>query len=110
MLITNAGKGDNFKYRLYKLNAEPKLVYEIDSNQCLSTTYTNPQPDVTYINQDGKPIKNKIIQSAYIQFILDNPEKPLQTPRISRENVESTKRVGEDRHRPRIAKMSDIIE
>ena len=110
VLITNAGKGDNFKYRLYKLNGEPKLVYEIDSNQCLSTTYTNPQPDVTYINQDGKPIKNKIIQSAYIQFILDNPEKPLQTPRISRENVESTKRVGEDRHRPRIAKMSDIIE
>ena len=74
VLITNAGKGDNFKYRLYKLNGEPKLVYEIDSNQCLSTTYTNPQPDVTYKNQDGKPIKNKIIQSACIQFILDNPE------------------------------------
>ena len=110
VVITNAGKDDKFKYRLYKIKGEPKLVYEIDTETCISTTYTNPKPDVTYLDKEGKPIKHKIVQSAYIQFIIDNPENSLQMPRLSRDKIESTKKEGEDRHRPRIAKMSEIVE
>ena len=110
VVITNAGKDDKFKYRLYKIKGEPKLVYEIDTGTCISTTYTNPKPDVTYLDKEGKPIKHKIVQSAYIQYIIDNPENSLQMPRLSRDKIESTKKEGEDRHRPRIAKMSEIME
>ena len=109
VVITNAGKDKNFKYRLLKLKGDANLVYDISKETCLSITYTNPKPDVTYLDKDGNPIKSKIVQSAYIQFVLDSPASPLLEPVISREGIESSKKEGEDRHRPRIVKMIDIM-
>lgn len=109
VVITNAGKNENFKYQLFKLRGDAKLVYDISKETCLSITYTNPNPEISYWDSNGRPIKNKIMQSAYIQFVLDNPAEPLSAPIISRDGIENTKKKGEDRHRPRIAKMSDII-
>lgn len=109
VVITNAGKDENFKYRLHKLKGDAKLVYDISKETCLSITYTNPKPELSYFDSNGRRIKKRIVQSAYIQFVLDNPAEPLSYPVISRDGIENTKTEGEDRHRPRIAKMSDIL-
>lgn len=74
----------------------------------MSITYTNPNPDVIVI-QNGKEVKKPIISSAYIKFSFDN-NAILPSLIISRNGIENTRSNGEDRHRPRIAKMSEIIE
>lgn len=108
VVVTNAGKEDKFKYKLYKVKSEPELVYEIDKDKCLSITYTNPNPEVTYV-ENGKEVKKPIVSSAYIKFSFED-KATIPLLNISRNKLENTKPVGEDRHRPRIAKMSDIIE
>lgn len=107
VIVTNQGKDDKWQKQLYKIKGEPELVYEIDKETCLSITYTNPNPEVIII-EDGKEVKKPIVSSAYIKFNFDfNATIPNLI--ISRDGIENTKPEGEDRHRPRIAKMSDII-
>lgn len=107
VIVTNQGKDDKWQKQLYKIKGEPELVYEIDKETCLSITYTNPNPEVIVI-EDGKEVKKPIVSSAYIKFNFDfNATIPNLI--ISRDRIENTKPEGEDRHRPRIAKMSDII-
>ena len=107
--VSNTGKGDKWQKRLYKITGEPQLVYEIDKERCISTTYTNPKPDIIHIDHDGKPIKNKVTQSMYILFELANPQTPLTTPQLSKRKIEESKTEGEDWRYPRVVKMSDII-
>lgn len=108
VIVTNAGKDEKFRYMLFKVKGEPELVYEIDKEKCLSITYTNPNPDVIIIH-DGKEVKKPIVSSAFIKFSFEK-DALLPSLNISRDGIENTKPDGEDRHRPRIAKMSDIIE
>ena len=107
--ISNTGKGEKWQNRLYKIKGEPKLVYEIDKENCFSTTYTNPNPEVIHIDKDGKTLKEKVVQSMYIKFDLANPENPLKSPVLSRQGIEESRTEGEDWRYPRVVEMADII-
>lgn len=109
VVITNAGKGENFKCRLFKLKGEPEIVYDIDTHTCISITYTNPHPEVITIT-NGKEVKKPIVQSAFIKFSLDKTIGHIKEIILSRDKIEESKVGGEDRHRPRIVKMAAIME
>lgn len=110
VVVSNTGKDEKWKKRLYKVKGEPQLVYEIDKESCISTTYTNPKPEVFNIDTNGNLIKPKTSRSMYILFDLDNPQSPLKTPELSRIKIEESKTEGEDWRYPRVVKMTDIIE
>ena len=107
VLLTNTGHDEKWLKRLYKIKGEPKLVYEIDKESCLSITYTNPNPEVVCLTTDGKQIKKKIEQSMYIQFEIDYA---MSEPSVNQKRIEDSKVEGEDWRRPRIVKMIDVIE
>jgi hypothetical protein len=106
VIVTNQGKDDKWQKRLFKVKGEPQLVYEIEKETCISFTYTNPKPDIYNIDSTGKPIKPKVVQSMYIQYVLDGI---VNLKDISRDCTEATKTEGMDRHYPRVVKMIDIL-
>lgn len=107
VIVTNQGKDEKWQKRLFKVKGEPQLVYDIDIEKCISITYTNPKPEVFNIDSSGKPIKQKVVQSMYIQYVLDNI---VNVENISRDRIEFTKTEGEDRHYPRVVRMIDILD
>lgn len=106
VIVTNQGKDDKWQKRLFKVKGEPQLVYEIEKETCISFTYTNPKPDIYNIDSTGKPIKPKVVQSMYIQYVFDGI---VNLKDISRDCIEATKTEGVDRHYPRVVKMIDIL-
>jgi hypothetical protein len=105
VVVTNSGKDEKFKVKLFKVKGEPDIVDKIDKDNCISITYTNPTSD----SNANESNTGDVEASAFIKYTLDI-DAVLPSVKLSRDKIENTKPDGEDRHRPRVVKMINIIE